>query len=48
MESSKQQMEKIDQIVQNAVEKVQGLDAQSQEISKLVSVSKLLLNKRIY
>lgn len=38
MESSKQQMEKIDHIVQNAVEKVQGLDAQSQEISKLVSV----------
>ena len=38
MESSKRQMAKIDQIVHEAVEKVQGLDAQSQEISKLVSV----------
>ncbi|MEI3605136.1 methyl-accepting chemotaxis protein [Pseudogracilibacillus sp. SE30717A] len=38
MESSKRQMGKIDQIVQEAVEKVKGLDAQSQEISKLVSV----------
>lgn len=38
MESSKRQMAKIDQIVHEAVEKVQGLDVQSQEISKLVSV----------
>jgi len=38
MESSKGQMVKIDQIVQDAVEKVKGLDVQSQEISKLVSV----------
>ncbi|TMN21399.1 methyl-accepting chemotaxis protein [Lentibacillus cibarius] len=40
MESSSSQMEKIDQIVQDAVQKVEGLDAQSQEISKLVSVIK--------
>ncbi|SET16255.1 methyl-accepting chemotaxis protein [Oceanobacillus limi] len=40
MNSSKEQMEKIDHIVQDAVEKVQGLDVQSQEISKLVSVIK--------
>ena len=38
MESSNQQMVKIDQIVQEAVRKIQGLDAQSQEISKLVDV----------
>ncbi|MFB9826823.1 methyl-accepting chemotaxis protein [Lederbergia wuyishanensis] len=38
METSSQQMEKIDQIVQDAVEKVKGLDTKSQEISKLVSV----------
>ena len=38
MESSNQQMLKIDQIVQEAVRKIQGLDAQSQEISKLVDV----------
>lgn len=38
MESSKLQMGKIDEIVQDAVRKVQGLDSQSQEISKLVSV----------
>lgn len=38
MESSKQQMVQIDRIVRDAVEKVQGLDTQSQEISKLVSV----------
>nr|WP_233711534.1 methyl-accepting chemotaxis protein [Lederbergia citrisecunda] len=38
METSSQQMEKIDQIVQDAVEKVKGLDIKSQEISKLVSV----------
>ncbi|MFZ3577032.1 methyl-accepting chemotaxis protein [Virgibacillus sp. DJP39] len=40
MESSTQQMTKIDQIVQDAVQKVQGLDSQSKEISKLVSVIK--------
>ncbi|WP_164667915.1 methyl-accepting chemotaxis protein [Virgibacillus doumboii] len=38
MESSTQQMTKIDQIVKEAVKKVEGLDSQSQEISKLVSV----------
>lgn len=38
MESSKQQMVQIDRIVRDAVEKVQGLDTQLQEISKLVSV----------
>ncbi|NEU32022.1 HAMP domain-containing protein [bacterium LRH843] len=38
MESSTMQMVKIDQIVQDAVKKVQGLDSEAQEISKLVSV----------
>lgn len=38
MTSSTEQMAKIDQIVQVAVAKVGGLDKQSQEISKLVSV----------
>ncbi|RHW36714.1 methyl-accepting chemotaxis protein [Lysinibacillus yapensis] len=38
MESSNKQMAKIDQIVQDAVQKVKGLDVKSQEISKLVSV----------
>src|SRR5699024_9771216 len=38
MESSKNQMTKIDQIVQDAVQKVQALDMQSQAISKLVGV----------
>ncbi|MEF2292382.1 methyl-accepting chemotaxis protein [Virgibacillus dokdonensis] len=38
MTSSTEQMAKIDQIVQGAVAKVGGLDKQSQEISKLVSV----------
>jgi len=38
METSNQQMMKVNEIVQDAVAKVQGLDAQSQEISKLVSV----------
>lgn len=38
MESSKEQMQTIDYIVQEAVKKVQGLDVHSQEISKLVSV----------
>ncbi len=40
MEKSTQQMAKIDQIVQEAVQKVQGLDKQSQEISTLVNVIK--------
>ncbi|WP_088032026.1 methyl-accepting chemotaxis protein [Evansella clarkii] len=40
MEASVEQMEKIDRIVQEAVGKVRGLDAQSQEITKLVSVIK--------
>ncbi|MFS0576560.1 methyl-accepting chemotaxis protein [Sporosarcina sp. 179-K 3D1 HS] len=40
MENSTAQMTKIDQIVQEAVQKIQGLDAQSQEISKLVEVIK--------
>lgn len=38
MNSSTQQMEKIDQIVQDTVQKVKSLDVQSQEISKLVDV----------
>lgn len=38
METSSEQMVKIDQIVQDAVQKIQGLDTQSQEISKLVIV----------
>lgn len=38
MQSSSEQMAKIDQIVQDAVHKVQGLDGKSQEISTLVSV----------
>ncbi|WP_461180407.1 methyl-accepting chemotaxis protein [Virgibacillus kimchii] len=40
MDNSNAQMEKIDQIVQDAVQKVEGLDTQSQEISTLVSVIK--------
>ncbi len=40
MDSSMNQMENIDTIVQDAVQKVQGLDVQSQEISKLVVVIK--------
>jgi len=40
MDASNNQMEKIDRIVKDAVQKVQGLDARSQEISKLVSVIK--------
>ncbi|WP_284139225.1 methyl-accepting chemotaxis protein [Virgibacillus sp. LDC-1] len=38
MAASTSQMEKIDQIVQDAVNKMAGLDKQSQEISKLVTV----------
>lgn len=45
MESSNEQMVKIDEIVQEAVQKIQGLDAQSQEISKLVDVIKGIANQ---
>lgn len=38
MESSTEQMATIDRIVHDAVEKVEGLDTHSQEISELVSV----------
>ncbi|MFC4023888.1 methyl-accepting chemotaxis protein [Oceanobacillus longus] len=38
MENSNVQMKKINQLVKNSVAKVQGLDTQSQEISKLISV----------
>ncbi|UOQ83672.1 methyl-accepting chemotaxis protein [Gracilibacillus salinarum] len=38
MQSSANQMKKIDDIVKNAVEKVRSLDAQSQEIGRLVAV----------
>lgn len=38
MDSSKGQMEKIDEIVHDAVQKMQGLNVQKQEISKLISV----------
>lgn len=40
MESSTNQMSKIDQIVRDSVQKVNDLNAQSQEISKLVDVIK--------
>ncbi|WP_040287411.1 methyl-accepting chemotaxis protein [Sporosarcina koreensis] len=40
MKASSEQMERIDAIVQDAVSKIKGLDAQSQEISKLVVVIK--------
>ncbi|MFC2947690.1 methyl-accepting chemotaxis protein [Virgibacillus sediminis] len=40
MQESVQQMNMIDQIVKESVEKVQGLDTQSKEISKLVTVIK--------
>ncbi|WP_404454425.1 methyl-accepting chemotaxis protein [Oceanobacillus kapialis] len=40
MEDSTKQMAAIDQIVKEAVQKMEGLDAQSKEISKLVSVIK--------
>ena len=38
MNASKEQMDKIDQIVHDSVQKVKGLDVHSQEISKLVGV----------
>ncbi|MFD2629208.1 methyl-accepting chemotaxis protein [Oceanobacillus kapialis] len=40
MEDSTKQMAAIDRIVKEAVQKMEGLDAQSKEISKLVSVIK--------
>ncbi|WP_042479135.1 methyl-accepting chemotaxis protein [Bacillus ndiopicus] len=40
MQISKQQMGKIDTLVKDAVQKVKGLDAQSQKISNLVTVIK--------
>ena len=40
MQSSTQQMKKIDEIVRDSVQKVNDLDTQSQEISKLVEVIK--------
>lgn len=45
MDSTTQQMAKIDQIVQEAVGKMASLDNQSQEISKLVSVIKDIANQ---
>lgn len=40
MKASKSQMVEIDSIVQDAVQKIKGLDSQTQEISKLVVVIK--------
>ncbi|WP_337969955.1 methyl-accepting chemotaxis protein [Virgibacillus salexigens] len=40
MKSSSKQMQRINEIVKDAVDKVEGLDTQSQEISKLVTVIK--------
>ncbi|WP_233879334.1 methyl-accepting chemotaxis protein [Virgibacillus halodenitrificans] len=45
MVSSMLQMEKIDQIVKEAVQKVSGLDEQTQEISKLVAVIKAIADQ---
>lgn len=45
MDNSVHQMEKIDAIVKNAAVKVEGLDKQSQEISKLVSVINDIANQ---
>lgn len=45
MQSSSDQMTKIDDIVHDAVEKVQGLDERSQEISQLVSVIENIANQ---
>ncbi|MEI3603793.1 methyl-accepting chemotaxis protein [Oceanobacillus sp. SE10311] len=38
MESSVAQMEKIDRIIQDGVQKIRHLDVQAKEISKLVTV----------
>ncbi|WP_391120135.1 methyl-accepting chemotaxis protein [Psychrobacillus sp. L3] len=45
MESSSNQMEKINQIVHDSYIKVQGLDAQSKEISNLVEVINAISNQ---
>ncbi|MFC5603698.1 methyl-accepting chemotaxis protein [Sporosarcina koreensis] len=45
MDLSNEQMGRIDKIVQYSVEKIQGLDAQSQEISKLVVVIKAIADQ---
>lgn len=45
MDSSIQQMVIVDQIVKDAVKKVKGLDAQSKEITKLVSVIQDIANQ---
>ncbi|MGG0643149.1 methyl-accepting chemotaxis protein [Sporosarcina gallistercoris] len=45
MESSTEQMQRIDTIVQEAVTKIKGLDVQSQEISKLVVVIKAIADQ---
>ncbi|HJV18222.1 MAG TPA: methyl-accepting chemotaxis protein, partial [Bacillales bacterium] len=45
MESSTNQMSKIDQIVQDSVHKVQNLNNQSQEISKLIIVIRDVANQ---
>ncbi|REB08590.1 methyl-accepting chemotaxis protein [Sporosarcina sp. BI001-red] len=45
MESSTEQMQRIDAIVQEAVTKIKGLDVQSQEISKLVVVIKAIADQ---
>jgi len=45
MALSTEQMERIDGIVRDAVKKVEGLDAQSQEITQLVSVIKAIADQ---
>lgn len=45
METSSQQMIKIDEIVQEAVRKMENLDSQSQEISKLIVIIKDIADK---
>lgn len=48
MRHSVQQMQNIDQIVKDSVEKVLGLDKQSQEISKLVQVIQDIAEQTTY
>lgn len=48
MEDTNQQMEKIDQIVQHSVKRVNHLNEEAREISKLVVVIKRLQTKQIY
>lgn len=45
METSAEQMQRIDKIVQEAVTKIKGLDVQSQQISKLVVVIKAIADQ---